>query len=58
MSKGKNASKKKLLKKIIAGKSGKSGSPIASGMALGKNPLTASGIEGGGGSNLGTNGIF
>lgn len=58
MSKGKNASKKKLLKKIIAGKSSKSGSPLAAGMSLGKNPLTASGIMGGGGSNLGSNGIF
>lgn len=58
MSKGKNASKKKLLKKIIAGKSGKSGSPLASGMDLGKSALTPAGLGGGGGSNLGSNGIF
>ncbi len=54
--KSKNNSKhRSLLKKIIAGKTGSS---IAPGMSIGKSALTASGIEGGGGSNLGTNGIF
>jgi hypothetical protein len=58
MSKAKNSAKKKLLKKIIAGKSGKTGSPLASGMDLGKSALTPAGIGSGAGTNLGTNGIF
>jgi hypothetical protein len=56
------ASKKALLKKIIKGKKvGKSptgASPIKMDNGLGKLPLKSSDIGGGGGSNLGTNGIF
>ena len=56
--------KKALLKKIIKGKKvGKSpmgASPLPTSGGLGNVPLAPSGdaITGGGGSNLGTNGIF
>ena len=56
------AAKKALLKKIITGKKiGKSptgASPIKMDNGLGKTPLAKNAIGSGGGSNLGTNGIF
>ena len=54
--------KKALLKNIIkgkkVGKSPKGASPFKMDNGLGKLPLKGSDIGGGGGSNLGTNGIF
>ena len=48
--------KKAILKKIV--KSKKKGSPFKLDNGLGNTPLKPSMIGGGGGSNLGTNGIF
>ena len=51
------SSKKALLKKIIKGKkTGKS--PIKMDGGLGNSPLSGSNVTGGGGSNLGVNGVF
>ena len=52
---GRKALLKKLLKKTISG-----ASPLPMDGGLGKSPMGSSGdaITGGGGSNLGTNGIF
>jgi hypothetical protein len=53
----KNSAKKAILKKIV--KSKKKGlSPFKMDNGLGKTPLIANTIGSGGGSNLGTNGIF
>lgn len=52
----KNSAKKAVLKKIVKGKTG--ASPIKLDGGLGNTPLSGSGVTGGGGSNLGKNGIF
>ena len=55
--KSKHAAKKALLKKMLKGKM-KGKSPFKMDNGLGKTPLDSSNIGSGGGSNLGTNGIF
>jgi hypothetical protein len=52
----KHAAKKAMLKKIVKGKKGASPFPLDN--SLGKTPLAETTIGSGGGSNLGTNGIF
>ena len=52
----KNSVKKALLKNILARKDGSSSIKMDGG--LGKTPLSPKDIGSGGGSNLGTNGIF
>lgn len=58
----KNSAKKALLKKIMKGKKiGKTptgASPLPMSNGLGNIPVSGGDIGGGGGSNLGTNGIF
>jgi hypothetical protein len=54
----KNTVKKALLKKIVKAKTKKGASPIKMDGGLGKNALSGSTVSSGGGSNLGSNGIF
>lgn len=56
--KAKHSVKKSLLRDIVKKKTLKGASPLKMDGGLGKTPLKTSDIGSGGGSNLGTNGVF